>query len=116
MRAILEIVARLLTTTNYTSATLRNVAETDRQDAHPRSGEKDRDTHRYAAHWKKLPPLGERGTEFTHVFWRRTAMLDVRSIYVSELWDEYQAYRVARETDRLYPHRTLVEHPFAMAA
>jgi hypothetical protein len=44
------------------------------------------------------------------------AMLDVRSIYVSELWDEYQEYRIARETDRLYPHRTLVEQPFAMAA
>ena len=44
------------------------------------------------------------------------AMLDVRSIYVSELWDEYQEYRIARETERLYPHRTLVEQPFAMAA
>lgn len=44
------------------------------------------------------------------------AMLDVRSIYVSELWDQYQQYRIERETQRLYPHRTLVEHPFAMAA
>jgi hypothetical protein len=44
------------------------------------------------------------------------AMLDVRSIYVSGLWDEYQAYRIERETDRLYPHRTLVEQPFTLAA
>lgn len=36
------------------------------------------------------------------------AMLDVRSIYVSGLWDEYQAYRIERETQRLYPHRQLV--------
>jgi hypothetical protein len=39
------------------------------------------------------------------------AMLDVRSIYVSGLWDEYQGYRIGRETERLYPHRQLVlEH------
>jgi hypothetical protein len=25
-------------------------------------------------------------------------------------------YRIERETDRLYPHRTVVEQPFAMAA
>ena len=43
-------------------------------------------------------------------------MLDVRSIYVSDLWEEYQEYRTERETARLYPHRTLVEQPFAMAA
>jgi hypothetical protein len=44
------------------------------------------------------------------------AMLDVRSIYVSELWEEYQKYRIERETQNLYPHRILVEQPFAMAA
>ena len=39
------------------------------------------------------------------------AMLDVRSIYVSGLWDEYQNYRIESETERLYPHRKLVcEH------
>lgn len=36
------------------------------------------------------------------------AMLDVRSIYVSGLWDDYQEYRIERETQRLYPHRQLV--------
>lgn len=36
------------------------------------------------------------------------AMLDMRSIYVSGLWEEYQAYWVGRETERLYPHRQLV--------
>ncbi len=44
------------------------------------------------------------------------AMLDVRSIHVSYLWDEYQAYRIKRETERLYPHRRMVEQTFALAA
>jgi hypothetical protein len=45
------------------------------------------------------------------------AMLDVRSTYVNGDWEEYQAYRIQRETQRLYPHRCLVEGPqFAMAA
>ena len=44
------------------------------------------------------------------------AMLDVRSIYVSGLWNQYQEYRIVRETERLYPHRTLVEQLFTMAA
>jgi hypothetical protein len=44
------------------------------------------------------------------------AMLDVRSIYVSGLWEEDQEYRIAGETDRLYPHRALVEQTFPVAA
>jgi len=45
------------------------------------------------------------------------AMLDVRSTYVNGDWEEYQAYRIQRETRRLYPHRSLVEGPqFCMAA
>jgi hypothetical protein len=45
------------------------------------------------------------------------AMLDVRSTYVNGDWEEYQAYRIQRETQRLYPHRSLVEGPqFCMAA
>jgi hypothetical protein len=44
------------------------------------------------------------------------AMLDVRSIYVSGLWEEYQVYRIARETERLYPHRTLVHQSYNLAA
>ena len=36
------------------------------------------------------------------------AMLDVRSTYVNGDWEEYQAYRITRETNRLYPHRQLV--------
>jgi hypothetical protein len=43
------------------------------------------------------------------------AMLDVRSIYVSGLWEAYQQYWIEQETERLYPHRTLVEQGFAMA-
>jgi hypothetical protein len=44
------------------------------------------------------------------------AMLDVRSIHVSHLWDEYQEYRIQRETDKHYPHRVLVEQIFTVAA
>jgi hypothetical protein len=45
------------------------------------------------------------------------AMLDVRSTYVNGDWEHYQAYRIDRETQRLYPHRHLVEGPqFCMAA
>jgi hypothetical protein len=44
------------------------------------------------------------------------AMLDVRSTYVNGDWEEYQGYRIGRETQRLYPHRSLVEGPqFSMA-
>lgn len=41
------------------------------------------------------------------------AMLDVRSVYISGLWDEYQEYRIDRETSRLYPHRALVAYGMA---
>jgi hypothetical protein len=44
------------------------------------------------------------------------AMLDVRSIHVSALWEEYQAYRIASETERLYPHRSVAEQNWALAA
>jgi len=45
------------------------------------------------------------------------AMLDVRSTYVNGDWEDYQAYRIQRETQRLYPHRHLVEGPqFCRAA
>lgn len=45
------------------------------------------------------------------------AMLDIRSTYVNGDWEEYQAYRIHRETQRLYPHRHLVEGPqFCMPA
>ena len=39
------------------------------------------------------------------------AMLDVRSIYVSGAWEEYQEYRITLETERLYPHRELAGEP-----
>lgn len=45
------------------------------------------------------------------------AMLDVRSIYLNEDWEEYQAYRIRREKSQLYPWRELVEGPeFCLAA
>ncbi len=32
------------------------------------------------------------------------AMLDLRSVHLSGLWDEFTEYRIKRETQRLYPH------------
>jgi hypothetical protein len=43
------------------------------------------------------------------------AMLEVRSVYVSGQWEEYQAYRIAAETQRLYPDREAMEPQYAMA-
>jgi hypothetical protein len=37
------------------------------------------------------------------------AMLEVRSIFVSDCWAAFQEYRIRQETKRLYPHRELVE-------
>jgi hypothetical protein len=39
------------------------------------------------------------------------AMLDVRSVFVDGCWEEYQAYRIRREAQQLYPYRHLVEGP-----
>jgi hypothetical protein len=45
------------------------------------------------------------------------AMLDVRSTYVNGQWEEFQAFRIERETQRLYPHRQLLDEvPWALAA
>ena len=44
------------------------------------------------------------------------AMLDVRSVYVSGLWEEYQAHRIRHESERLYPYRALVEQTIGLAA
>jgi hypothetical protein len=44
------------------------------------------------------------------------AMLEVRSVYVSGQWDEYQAYRIEQETQRLYPYRDLAEPQHTLAA
>jgi len=39
------------------------------------------------------------------------AMLDLRSTYINEQWEDLQAYRVEQETWRLYPHRKVVDQP-----
>lgn len=44
------------------------------------------------------------------------AMLNVRSVYCSDAWDEYQAYRIEREQQELYPYRELVAKPGGRAA
>jgi len=43
------------------------------------------------------------------------AMLDLRSIFVSGQWDDYQQARIERETERLYPHREAAVPPVDMA-
>jgi hypothetical protein len=45
------------------------------------------------------------------------AMLDLRCIYLMEQWEPFMAFRVARETERLYPYRdTLRTLPWYAAA
>jgi hypothetical protein len=43
-------------------------------------------------------------------------MLDLRSVFVSGQWEEYQSYRIELETQRLYPHREAAEPTFSMAS
>jgi hypothetical protein len=46
------------------------------------------------------------------------AMLAVRSVWVNWTWGPYQAYRIKREVERLYPDRELVANEpfFTMAS
>lgn len=44
------------------------------------------------------------------------AMLNVRSVYCSDAWDEYQHYRIEQEQRQLYPYRELVTNPYALPA
>ena len=45
------------------------------------------------------------------------AMLELRSLFVSDAWESFQTYRIEREKNRLYPHRELVEgSQFILAA
>lgn len=46
------------------------------------------------------------------------AMLDLRSVWIGGYWDTFQQERITRQTERLYPYRTLVagEAFFALAA
>jgi hypothetical protein len=37
------------------------------------------------------------------------AMLDVRSVYLNGDWEAFQQFRITRETERLYPHRQILE-------
>jgi hypothetical protein len=43
------------------------------------------------------------------------AMLDLRSIHISDVWDEYQSHRIERETQRLYPHRDAIQKTYTLA-
>ncbi len=37
------------------------------------------------------------------------AMLDVRSELPNGDWEEYQQFRIEQETERLYPHREVLQ-------
>lgn len=39
------------------------------------------------------------------------AILDLRSVYLNEQWDEFQEFATARELARIHPHRALVSNP-----
>jgi hypothetical protein len=45
------------------------------------------------------------------------AMLNVRALGVSSLWDDFQTARQAADLQRLHPHRRLLDNyvPFALA-
>ena len=36
------------------------------------------------------------------------ALLDLRSVYLNDQWDDFQEFAIARETARIHPHRKLV--------
>jgi len=45
------------------------------------------------------------------------AMLDLRCVYLTEQWESFMTFRIARETERLYPYRdTLKTLPWSVAA
>jgi hypothetical protein len=44
------------------------------------------------------------------------AMLDLRSVFVSGQWQDYQTYRIEEETQRLYPYRETAQPTFGLAS
>jgi hypothetical protein len=44
------------------------------------------------------------------------AMLDLRCIYLCDAWDEFVAYRIEKETERLYPYRDSLQPVFLSLA
>jgi hypothetical protein len=58
--------------------------------------------------------------ERTGMSWTRPgaqAMLNLRAIWTCDQWDEFEKYRIERETDRLYPYRealNILEWPLAV--
>lgn len=50
--------------------------------------------------------------ERTGMSWVRQgaqAMLDLRSVHIADQWDEFTAFRIRKENERLYPHMSLTE-------
>jgi len=57
--------------------------------------------------------------ELTGMRWNKDsaqAMLDVRSMYQGDDWDEFLEYRIVQENKRLYPYREVLEQGAALAA
>ena len=38
------------------------------------------------------------------------AMLNVRAIYLSSYWDDFQTWRIAQEQKHMHPHRNLIQN------
>ena len=43
------------------------------------------------------------------------AMLSLRSIHLSGLWDEFIQFRIGRETQHLYPHEAANDDSLSLA-
>jgi len=57
--------------------------------------------------------------EQTGMRWRTPgaqAMLDLRAVYLNDQWERFNADRVERECNRLYPHREAVQSQWSLAA
>ena len=64
---------------------------------------------------RRQGPSGADGDELDYP--GRQAMLELRCIYLTEQWDTFVEFRIAKETKRLYPYRdTLKTLPWNVAA
>ena len=43
-------------------------------------------------------------------------LVDIRSIYLNEHWDEFTLFRINKLNEALYPERALVKHNWKIAA
>ena len=107
-------------------ASTRKLSKSQRADIHRICGyfEKNADRMRYNEYLEKGYPIASGVIEGAcrHVVKDRLertgmnwgipgaqAMLQLRSIYINGQWEEFIKYRIEKETERLHPHRSLVD-------